>query len=127
MNGKDLSDTIDLSKRDFSLVLVSPKEKLLEWLRTFVKLKRLEKYRVYVPEENTVLIIPNMDRFSEPGWLRQFLDEMKPKLLFAELGRFHASPEDLGYPLTKETFDEFFNIALRDSASIRFMSDFKNL
>jgi len=55
------------------------------------------------------------------------MDEIKPKLLFAELGRFHASPDDFGRPLTKETFDEFFDIALRDSASIRFMSDFKNL
>ncbi len=54
-------------------------------------------------------------------------DEMKPKLLFSELGRFHASPEDFGCPLTKETFDEFFNITLRNSASFPSISDFKNL
>ena len=127
MNMQHLCDTIDLPKRDFSLVLVSPKEKLLEWLRAFWKRKGLEQYRNYIPEENTVLVIPNMDRFSEVGSLGRFLDEMKPKLLFAELGRFHASPEDFGRLLTKEMFDGFFDIALRDSASIRFVSDFKNL
>jgi hypothetical protein len=127
MNTQQLCDTIDLAKRDCSLVLVSPKESLLEWLSVFWKRKGLDKYRNYIPEENTVLVIPNMDRFSEVGSLEQFLDEMKPKLLFAELGRFHASPEDFGRPLTKDAFDEFFDIALRDSASIHFMSDFKNL
>jgi hypothetical protein len=127
MNIQQLCDTIDLAKRDFSLVLVSPKEALLEWLSAFWKRKGLEQYRNYIPEENTVLVIPNMDRFSEVGSLGRFLDEMKPKLLFAELGRFHASPEDFGRPLTKEMFDGFFDIALRDSASIRFVSDFKNL
>ena len=127
MNGNDLSDTIDLAKRDFSLVLVSPKEKLLEWLTPFWEKRGYGLYRNFVPEENTVLVIPNIDRFTRPGSFQEFLDQMKPKLLFAELGRFHASPDEFGHRLTKETFDEFFDIALRDSASIRFMSDFKNL
>jgi hypothetical protein len=127
MNMQLLCDTIDLAKRDFSLVLVSPKEALLEWLGEFWKRKGLEQYRNYVPEENTVLVIPNMDRFSEYHYFEQFLDNMKPKLLFAELARFHATPDEFGRPLTKDAFDEFFDIALRDSASIRFVSDFKNL
>jgi hypothetical protein len=124
---QQLCDTIDLAKRDFSLVLVSPKETLLGWLSAFWKQKGLEKHRNYIPEENTVMVIPNIDRFSEIGSLEQFLDELKPKLLFRDLVRFRASPEDFGRPLTKETFDEFFDIALRDSASIHFISDFKNL
>lgn len=127
MNEKDLFDTIDFAKRDFSLVLVSPKDKLLERLRPIWEQKGYGQYRNYVPEENTVLVIPNIDRFTKPGSLQEFLDGMKPKLLFAELGRFHASPDEFGHPLTKETFDEFFDIALRDSASIRFLSDFRNL
>ncbi len=127
MNIKHICDTIDLDNRDFSLVLVSPKETLLEWLGAFWKRKGLEQYRNYIPEENTVLIIPSIGRFSEVGSLGQFLDEMKPKLLFAELVRFDASPEEFGRPLTKSTFDETFDIALRDSASIHFMSDLNNL
>ena len=127
MNIQQLCDTIDVAKRDCSLVLVSPKVTLLEWLDAFWKSKGLDHYRNYVPEEDTVLIIPSIGRFSEVGALDSFLDEMKPKMLFAELDRFHANPEDFGRPLTKETFDEFFDIALRDSASIHFMSDFKNL
>jgi hypothetical protein len=127
MNFQHLCDTIDLAKRDFSLVLVSPKEKLLNWFSAFWKRKGLDKYRNYIPEENTVLVIPNIDRFSEVGSLEQFLDGLKPKLLFRDLVRFRASAEDFGRPLTKETFDEFFDVALRDSASITYISDFKNL
>jgi len=127
MDIQQLCDTIDLAKRDFSLVLVSPKDKLLEWLHPFWQMKGLEQYRNYIPEENTVLVIPNIDRFSAVGSLEEFLDEMKPKLLVAELGRFHASLAEFGRPVTKETFDELFDIGLRDAASIHFMSDFNNL
>jgi hypothetical protein len=128
MNCDFLCDTIDFDRRDFSLVLVSPKKKFLEWLNAFVKQKGLEAYRLYIPEENTVLVIPNIDRFSEPGQLEEFLDVWKPKLLLAELSRFaDAGPEDFGHAITKESFDEFLEIALRDSASIRFVTDFKKL
>lgn len=127
MNTQQLCDTIDLAKRDFSLVLVSPNETLLEWLGAFWKLKGLDHYRNYVPEENTVLIIPTIGRFSDVGALESFLDEMKPKLLYGELVRFQVSPEEFGRPLTKSTFNETFDIALRDSASIHFVSDFKKL
>lgn len=127
MNLEQICDTIDLDKRDFSLALVSPREKTLAWLTEFWSLKGLDQYRNYIPEENTVLVIPNLDRFSEVGSLEQFLNEMKPKLLVAELCRFHASLADFAQPPSKEAFDEFFEITLRDSASIRFMSDFENL
>ena len=128
MNSQALCDTIDLAKRDFSLILVNPREAFLEWVNAFVKLKGLEVYRMCIPEENTVLVIPNRDRFSYQSCFEDFLNEMKPKLLLAELSRIHkASPEEFGHPITKETFDKFFEIALRDSASIRFMSDFKEL
>lgn len=123
MNIWDLCNTIDLLQRDFSLALVTPKERVLEWLREFWKQKGFERYCNYVPEENTVLFIPNIDRFSEVGSLQRFLDEMKPKLLYAELVRFRASAADVGRPLTKETFDEYFDIAIRDSKSIHFISD----
>lgn len=128
MNIDALSDTIDFASRDFSLLLVSPKQPLLEWLRTFMVAKQLEAYRLYIPEENTVLVIPNRDRFAEPNSFDEFLNYMKPKLLRLELTRFcNATAEEFGKPMTTETFDEFFKIAIRDSAAIRFMSDFKGL
>ena len=128
MNSQALCDTIDLAKRDFSLILVKPREAFLEWVNAFVKLKGLEVYRMCIPEENTVLVIPNRDRFSYQSCFEDFLNVMKPKLLHAELSRIHkASPAEFGHPITKETFDKFFEIALRDSASIRFMSDFKDV
>ena len=48
---------------------------------------------------------------------------VKPKLLRAELIRFHATPEDFGHPLTAETFDLFFTVSVRDI--VNFISDFK--
>jgi hypothetical protein len=125
MQAANLIETIDLARRDFSLVLVSPKQNMLDWLNEFVRRKQLERYRLYIPENNTVLIIPSIDRFSEVRALEEFLAGMKPKLLLAELERFMATPEDFGHPITKETFDDHFAIELRDAASVRFLSDFK--
>ena len=120
MTKHGVCSTIDLERREFSMVIVDPRPNLLEWLDAFVKSKGREKYRFYAPEENTVLIIPKIDSFAEPGSLNDFLNEIKPKLLRAELSRFRATPEDLG-PLTKETFDKFFELSVRSSPL--FMSD----
>jgi hypothetical protein len=126
MNYKALLDTIDLKNRDISLVLITPKDTLFHWLDEFITLKGLQEYRLYALEENTVLVIPNVDRFTKPGSLHEFLDEMKPRLLLSELHRFQITgPEDFKRPITKETFDEFFRIELRTSASIVFIWDFK--
>jgi hypothetical protein len=104
---------------------VTPKAKFLEWVNAFVLRNGLEGYRFEIPEENTVVVIPSLSRFSKPGLLQQFLDRMKPDLLLVELSRIHkATPEEFGYPITKDTFDEYFEIGLRDSNAIRFMSDF---
>ena len=115
-------NNIDFPRRDFSVVLVDPKPSLLDWLSVFMERKGLGKYRLYYPEGNLVLIVPKVDSFREPGDFQRFLDEMKPNLLRAELRRFKATPEDLGLPLTKETFDKFFTVSWRESALL--MSDF---
>ena len=123
MDEELLVKTINFANHEFSLLLVNPKPNLFDWLNMFIKRKGLERYRLYSEEENTVLIIPKVDYFSEPSSFKKFVDKMKPKLLHAELSRFHAKPEDFGHPITKESFDMFFEISVRDCAYL--MSDLK--
>ena len=117
-----LIETINVNSHDCSLVLVDPKPNMLEWLSSFVQGKRLEKLRLYYPEANHVVIIPNVDRFSKPGLLEDFINRMKPGLLKRELRRFQARPEDFGHPITAETFDAFFTVSIREAPIL--MSDF---
>lgn len=122
MDGPSLARTIDLAKRDFSLLLVDPKPKMVDWVAAFSKRKGLERYRLYYPEGNLVLVVPNLDRFSLPGQFGRFIDRMKPRLLEVELRRFTATPEDVGHSLSKETFDEFYDLSVRETAML--MADF---
>lgn len=122
MNDRDfyagIAGSIDLPSRRFSLLFVTPKEQFLGWVQEYMKRKGLEKYRLYVPEENTVMVIPKIDYFSEPTSFEKFLADIKPKLLSSELARVRASKDDLKRPLSVETFDEFFEISLRDSVML---------
>ena len=126
MDGRSLFRTIDFANHQFSLLLVDPKPKMLEWLGAFQKRTGRERYRLYYPGGNLAVIVPKVDNFSVvPGSLERFLDRMKPKLLQYELShRCLATSEDFGHPITKETFDEFFDLSIRDSAVL--MSDFKD-
>ena len=124
MGGRSLANTIDFAKHDFSLLLVDPKPEMVEWVRTFIKKRGLERYRLYYPEGNLAVIVPLVDLFSIPGQFEQFVDRMKPRLLEAQLSRYTITPEDFGHPVTKETFDRFFFLSLRESALL--MSDFKD-
>lgn len=97
---------------------------MVEWLETFKKQKGWERYRLYYPEGNLVVIVPNIDRFSMPGQFEQFVERMKPRLLKVGLQRFNASPEDFGHAITTDTFDEYFDLSVRESAML--MSDFED-
>ncbi len=122
MDLSKLIETINVKTHDCSLLLVDPKPDMLEWLSSFVKGKKLEKYRLYYPEGNFAVIIPKVDRFSKPGLLEDFINRMKPGILRMEHRRFQATPEDFGRPITAETFDAFFVFSIREVAHL--MSDF---
>ena len=65
MNVSKLIETINVNNHDCSLLLVDPKPNMLEWLSSFYKGKMHEKYRLYYPEANHVVIIPKVERFYE--------------------------------------------------------------
>lgn len=77
----------------------------------------LGEYDVYFPEQDAVWLIPKIEKFSKPGSYDEFIDEIKPRLLLAELYNYGAGETDLGHPITKETFDEFFALTLRNEAT----------
>ena len=122
MDSNALLGSIDLSTREFSLLLVDPKETFIEWLKAYTSRKGLELWRYYSPEQNIVLVIPSIGRFATPGSFDAFVEGWKPRLLAAELSRFGVSPKEFGMELSSRTFDEFFLIYVRDS--VNYISDF---
>jgi hypothetical protein len=121
MDAKALCSTINPSDLDFSLLILTPKQGFLEWLDTFkikMGLANYKNYSLHCPEEDTVCLIPKIERFSEPGAYGEFLSEIKPRLLLAELNRFGAAEADFGHPINQKTFDEFFDLALRNEAAL---------
>jgi hypothetical protein len=100
LDKRSLATTIDFATHDFSLLLVDPKPKMVEWVENFKKEKGWEQDRLYYPEGNLAVIVPKIDRFSMPGQFQQFVERMKPRLLEAELHRFNANPADFGHSIT---------------------------
>jgi len=47
LDGRSLANTIDLARHDFSLLLVDPKPKMADWVESFKKKTRRERYRLY--------------------------------------------------------------------------------
>jgi hypothetical protein len=113
---EDLYATIDLAKLKFSILIVTPKENFLLWLKQFTARKGLARYRIYLPEENSVWIIPKIDFFPESAPFSEFLNDLKPKMLLEELYKFGATPGDFGETISEGTFDKFLEVTLRSGA-----------
>jgi len=121
MTAKEWSAKVDPSNLDFSLLIVTPKQPFLQWLDTFKIKKGLGDYKNYslhCPEDDSVWLIPKIERFSKTGSYDEFLDEIKPRLLLAELYNYGAVEADFGYSIKKETFDAFFDLTLRTQATL---------
>lgn len=109
-------DKVDFSNARFSLLLVEPREAFFAWLHGWQRKRRQDPVVPYfLPEENTVLVIPALDEIG-PMSLSQFIDDVKPALYQLELRRFHATPSDLG-PVNKDTFDKYFDVQVREGAT----------
>lgn len=117
MNAKEWSARVDPANVDFSLLIVTAKQPFIEWIKAFFTKQGLGEYDIYFPEDDAVWLIPKIEKFSEPGSYGEFLDEIKPRLLLAELINYGAVEADFQYPITKETFDQFFDLALRNEAT----------
>ena len=82
-----------LNNLDFSLLIVTAKPGFGKWVQAF-KARKLgpehQDYRVYFAEQDTVWLIPKIDRFSEPGSFESFLDDVKPKILLREISNYGA-------------------------------------
>jgi hypothetical protein len=123
MNILSYEKQIDIRNRSYQILIVTPKNKLIEWLTAHAKHKGIDLWRLYNSEDDMVVIIPAFDACEDYTIVEEFLNALKPKLLHAELLRFLATPEDLGEPITAESFDKYFDIALRGPAYC--LSDFK--
>ena len=118
MNAKEWSTKVDAGNLDFSLLIVTAKQPFIEWIKTFMVKQGLGSYDVYFPEQDSVWLIPKIERFSEPGSYDEFIDEIKSRLLLAELYNYGAVETDFSHPLNRETFDAFFDLKLRNGATL---------
>lgn len=124
MNLSDIVRTIDFEKRAFSLVLVEPKIELIALVDAYRESIGLDKYPYY-QDDNLVLVVPSLERFTDYGSFSSFRELLKPTLLLDELSRFDIPPSQFLYPITSETFDMFFTFAVRDT--VKLLSDYKDL
>ena len=108
-------DSFDVTNHQFSVLFVNPRPRFLAWLEGFAKAKQIAMPYLYLPEDNTVVLIPNVGYFSEVGEFDKFISDFKSRLMQAELQRFQATEAELGYPLTAESFDLFFECFARHS------------
>lgn len=111
-----LRQAIDLHTLQFSLLVVTCKPTFQEWVQSFARSRGLQGYKLYLPEEDSVWVIPPIEQFSMPGEFQAFLEGIKPRLLLAEIQRFGGSADDFSDPMTAETFDEYMEVAVRERA-----------
>jgi hypothetical protein len=123
MNIRKLIASIDFEARHFSLLLVEPKQCFLDWVASVIPPSDRAVSRFYPPEENMVLVVPQIDFFTEPGSFWRFVDSLKPSLLRAELNtRGRELLPTFPHPVSKETFDAYFDVLVREN--VRFLRDF---
>jgi hypothetical protein len=112
MKWQQMLPTIPRIGRDCSLLLVEPKPEFLAWLTIFLQNRGRGHRQVYFPEENSAWLVPSYSKLAD--CYDQFLNDVTPMLLRAELFRFGAVEADFPKPISRATFDEFFTLALRD-------------
>lgn len=115
MDIKKISKAIDLNNGQFALALIRPKRLLLDWISQTAHECGIGNYNLYIPQEDTVLIIPPIEIFENPGDLNRLLVAVKPMLLKAELLRFAKVGEKFQHPISADSFDMFYEIEIRDN------------
>ena len=113
-----MNHPIDLTGLQFSLLLITPKRPFLDWLAQYNEGQGIGDYDTRLPEEDTVWIIPKLEMFTGPNEFPTYLEAVKPKLLLSELYRFGATERDFPEPITAESFDEYFETAIRTNADL---------
>jgi len=106
---------LELSRLKFSLLFLKPKPQFFLWLQSVLDDKRhkIQIEDIYFSEEDGVWLIP--DTFHSHSHFKAFIQCLKPIMLKRELGQFGPS-ELMPTNLSPETFDEFFEIHIRDKA-----------
>lgn len=99
-----------------SALVVRSKEPFLRCLEGALKKKdeRLTIDRTYFRDQDEVFIIPRMDSYHSTPEYREFVDDLKPKILRFMLQSYGMCEEDLPREVCVELFDEFFELESRE-------------
>jgi hypothetical protein len=108
-----VNDKLDVTTMRFSLLVVTPRQEFIDWLRRFAE---SDGYKVYFPEQDNVWLIPPLDVFDAPISFDDYVKELKPRLLIAELGQFGATLEDIKLDGSAASFDRLFTLLVRERA-----------
>ena len=99
-----------------SLLLISPKQALFEAITPLLRSGETVE-SLYFPEENGAWIIQRVSSFESDVEFNEYIDRLKPKLMWTEIRRFIDEPEALTFAYTSESFDHLFEISIRDILS----------
>lgn len=107
-------ESTQLKKLNFSLLFLKPKRHFFVWLQNVLELKKLKINQIYFPEEDGVWLIPSS--FHSDEHFEAFIQCLKPIMLKRELGQFGPG-KLMPSNISPETFDEFFEIHIRDKVT----------
>lgn len=101
-----------------SVLVVTPKPAFLQCIRATAAHQGVAFNDVYFPEEDGVYLVPAIGTFADAAHFTGFVDELKPRLAQREFGKFGIPLELVPEVWTKEVFDNFFDLAMRDRAEV---------
>jgi hypothetical protein len=104
---------MDVARLVCSAALLEPKQPFFDWLRMVHSSTGVRIERIHFPEEDTVWLIPPIPRFSTHEACKQFLKELKPRVLRACLAGFILKADQLA-TVDESNFDQFFELKVRD-------------
>src|SRR5262245_24258636 len=108
--------SIDITKLEFSILLVTPRLSFLSWLDQFLAARGLPTGKARFPEEDSVWLIPPYARLADS--YDSFLKDLKPRMFLSEFYRFGASDAEIPQQPSVQAFDNYFELTLRDEAHL---------
>jgi hypothetical protein len=102
----------DPPKHRWSAVIVKPKQEFLAWYNDLAKKRTVFRY---VPEDDLLLMIPDIGLLDTSERMNEFLEDLKPDIARRNFLRFSRSEEEWPGPATAQTCDRFFELEIRDT------------
>ena len=108
---------LDIDRGQFSALIVRPRPAFLAWIDEFQQ-RSGDGVTTYQVEDDGVYIIPDVQDFMGSTDIECFVEHIKPWMFTEEFSRFGLASKDFPGPATASSFDEYFDVELRDYPTI---------